>query len=307
MNFVKAKRMLTKSEKTARREKTISFIVLSIASVFFLFPLIYMLGNSFKTDLDLQMNPGGIFPSPGQWTIEHYLGFISSDGGLDLLPAWMINSLWSSLATVGVTLLLDLITAYAVVFLKFKGKKVFMNLLLAWMAIPGVITTAPSLTLFNMLSSNLHIEGFTATYAYIYFWLIIPGCTGIYNMLLMRNFFLSIPNDIIDSAKSDGAGHFIIFRKIVCPLARSTMMLIVLFTFTGAWNNLVWPQLLMTGKDPFYQTITVALTGYTGGNGVSAKGVEMATGVFALIPIFIIFLITQNKMIDGLASTGVKG
>ena len=157
MNFVKAKRMLTKSEKTARREKTISFIVLSIASVFFLFPLIYMLGNSFKTDLDLQMNPGGIFPSPGQWTIEHYLGFISSDGGLDLLPAWMINSLWSSLATVGVTLLLDLITAYAVVFLKFKGKKVFMNFLLAWMAIPGVITTAPSLTLFNMLSSDLHI------------------------------------------------------------------------------------------------------------------------------------------------------
>ena len=119
MNFVKSKRMLTKSEKTARREKTISFIVLSIASVFFLFPLIYMLGNSFKTDLDLQMNPGGIFPSPGQWTIEHYAGFISGDGGLDLLPTWMINSLWSSLATVGVTLLLDLITAYAVVFFIF--------------------------------------------------------------------------------------------------------------------------------------------------------------------------------------------
>lgn len=307
MNFVKGKRKLTKSEKHSRREKIISFIVLAIASVFFLFPLIYMLGNSFKSDLDLQLHPGSLFPSPGEWTLEHYAGFLWRDGKLDKMPIWMLNSLWSSLATVGITLLLDLITAYVVVFLKFKGKKVFMNVLLAWMAIPGVITIAPMLTLFNMFSSVLNIEGFVGNYVYVYFWLILPGCTGVYNMLLMRNFFLSIPNDIIDSAKSDGAGHFTIFRKIVCPLARSTMMLIVLFTFTSSWNNLVWPQLLMAGKDPYIQTITVALTGYTGGTGYGAKGMEMATGVFALIPIFIIFLITQNKMIDGLASTGVKG
>lgn len=307
MNFVKGKRKLTKSEKHSRREKIVSFIVFSVASVFFLLPLIYMLGNSFKTDLDLQLHPGSLFPSPGQWTLKHYSGFMAGKDGIDLLPVWMINSLWSSLATVGITLLLDLVTAYAVVFLKFKGKKVFMNILYAWMAVPGVITLAPSLTLFNALSSSIGVEGFAGNYAYIYFWLILPGCTGVYNMLLMRNFFLSIPNDIIDSAKSDGAGHFAIFRKIVCPLAKSTMMLIVLFTFTGAWNNLVWPQLLMSGKDPHFQTITVALAGYTGGGGYGKKGIEMATGVFALIPIFIIFLITQNKMIDGLASTGVKG
>ncbi len=307
MSSVKVKRKLTKSEKHSRREKIVSFIVLSVAALFFLFPLIYMLGNSFKTDLDLQLHPGSLFPSPGEWTLEHYAGFLWRDGKIDKMPIWMLNSIWSSLATVGVTVLLDLITAYAVVFLKFKGKKVFMNFLLAWMAIPGVITLAPMLTLFNMFKSVLNIDGFASTYAYIYFWLIIPGCTGIYNMLLMRNFFLSIPNDIIDSAKSDGAGHFTIFRRIACPLAKSTMMLIVLFTFTSAWNNLVWPQLLMTGQDPYLQTVTVALTGYTGGNNFGAKGMAMATGVFAMIPIFIIFLITQNKMIDGLASTGVKG
>ena len=307
MNSVKGKRKLTKSEKHSRREKIISFIVLAVASAFFLFPLIYMLGSSFKSELDLQMHPERLFPSPGEWTLEHYTGFLWRDGKIDNMPIWMLNSLWSSLATVGITVLLDLITAYAVVFLRFKGKKVFMNILYAWMAVPGVITLAPQLTLFNMFSSVLNIEGFAGNYAYVYFWLIIPGCTGVYNMLLMRNFFLSIPNDIIDSAKSDGAGHLTIFRKIVCPLAKSTMMLIVLFTFTGAWNNLVWPQLLMAGKDTYFQTVTVALAGFTGGNGYGAKGIEMATGVFALIPIFIIFLITQNKMIDGLASTGVKG
>jgi len=69
MNFVKGKRKLTKSEKHSRREKIVSFIVLSVASVFFLLPLIYMLGNSFKTDLDLQLHPGSLFTSPGRWTL----------------------------------------------------------------------------------------------------------------------------------------------------------------------------------------------------------------------------------------------
>ena len=84
-------------------------------------------------------------------------------------------------------------------------------------------------------------------------------------------------------------------------------MLIILFTFTGSWNNLLWPQLLLSGGNSYWNTITVALTGYTGGSAWGANGVAMATSVFALIPIFIVFVITQNKMIDGLATTGVKG
>ena len=84
-------------------------------------------------------------------------------------------------------------------------------------------------------------------------------------------------------------------------------MLIVLFTFTGSWNNLLWPQLLLAGESSYWNTITVALTGYTGGSSWGTAGVATATSVFALLPIIIIFIITQNKMIDGLASTGVKG
>ena len=125
-------------------------------------------------------------------------------------------------------------------------------------------------------------------------------------MLLMRNFFCSIPMEIIESARSDGASNRKIFFKIVLPLAKSTIMLIVLFTFTNAWNNLQFPQLLLSGEKSGWNTITVALMGYTGSNAWGAKGVAMATSVFALLPILIVFLITQNKMIDGLASTGIK-
>ena len=301
------KRRRTKSERTMLREKTVSFIILLVVCFVWVLPLLYMLGSSFKSELDLQLHPEKIFPSAwSEWTLEHYFGFIVREGKVDNMPLWMLNSLWSTFATVGLTVIVDLLTAYAVVFLNFKGKHTFIKFLLLWMAVPGVISTAPSFALYSQIRNSLSIKSDVATYAYIYTWLIVPGITGIFNMLLMRNFFLSIPKDIVDSAKSVGASNMKIFRRIVCPLAKSTIMLVVLFTFTGSWNNLVWPQLLLTGEKSYWNTITVALTGYTGGSSWGSTGVAMATSVFALIPIVIVFCITQNKMIDGLASTGVK-
>ena len=302
------KKRRTKSERTRLREKIVSFVILFAVSVLWLIPLLYMIGTSFKSDLDLQLHPEKLFPSSwSEWTLKHYYGFIIRDGKIDNMPFWMLNSIWSTLLSVGLTVIVDLLTAYAVVFLNFKGKKLFMKFMLLWMAVPSVLGTAPSFALYSAIRNSLNISGDVATYLYIYMWLIVPGVTGIFNMLLMRNFFASIPHDIIDSAKSDGASNMKIFRKIVCPLARSTIMLVILFTFTGSWNNLLWPQLILTGENSYWQTITVALTGYTGGSSWGANGIAMATSVFALIPIVIIFIITQNKMIDGLASTGVKG
>ena len=301
------KRRRTKSERTRLREKTVSFIVLFIICFVWVLPLVYMLGTSFKSELDLQLHPDKLFPSAwSEWTLEHYFGFIVREGKIDNMPLWMLNSLWSTFATVILTVIVDLLTAYAVVFLIFKGKHTFMKFLLLWMAVPGVIGTAPSFALYSQIRNSLSISSGIAGYAYVYTWLIVPGITGIFNMLLMRNFFLSIPKDIVDSAKSDGASNMKIFRRVVCPLAKSTIMLVVLFTFTGSWNSLIWPQLLLTGENSYWNTITVALTGYTGGSGWGATGVAMATSVFALIPIVIVFVVTQNKMIDGLASTGIK-
>lgn len=309
MNGSKTKKRLTKSQITARREKIVSFIVLAIAAFLFIFPLVYMLGTSFKSDLELQMHPEKIFPSPGQWTLKHYNGFfITVSGELDNMPKWMINSLWSTAATVLLTLLTDLIVAYVVVFLRWKGKKVFMKALFAWMAAPTVIGTAPGLFLFQTVRNLFGVSGHVGTYALVYFWMIVPGITGVFNVILMHNFFKTIPVDIIESAKSDGASHFTIFRKIVCPLAKSTMMVIVLFTFAASWNNLQGPQLLMAGEGQAIQTITVALAeSYGGSSAWGAQGVSMATAVFSLIPVLIIFIFTQNKMIEGLAATGVKG
>lgn len=301
-------RRLTKSERTRRREKTVAFIVLAIVAVLWCIPLLYMLGQSFKNEYELAAYPEKFFPTSFKnWTLKNYTGFIIRDGKIDNMPVWMLNSLWSTFATVGLTVLMDLITAYALVFFEFKAKKFIVKFLLLWMAVPGVIGSASSYAIFATVKSALQIKSNFGNYMYIYFWLIVPGCTGIFNMLLMRNFFNSIPKEIIESAKSDGASNFTIFRRIVCPLAKSTIMLIVLFSFTGSWNSLTWPQLIMSGGTSYWKTVTVALTGHTGASAWSSVGVNMATSVFALIPIVIIFIITQDKMIDGIASTGVKG
>lgn len=305
--YLPSKGKLSKSEFTERREKIVSFIVMFIVTCFFAFPLVYMLGTSFKSDLDLQLHPETLFPSSwDQWTLKHYSGFIVNNGSLDRLPIWMFNSLWSSAVSVALTVIFDLTTAFAFVFLKFKGKDKLIKFLFLWMAVPGILGTSPSFALFSQFKNFLQPQGM-AGYFYIYLWLILPSCTGIFNMLLMRSFFLSIPKDIVESAKADGASMFTVFRRIVCPLAKSTSLMIILFSFTGIWNSLVWPQLLLSGEPDKWRTITYALTlAYTGGSSWGQIGVSMATSVFSLIPIIIIFIFTQNKMIDGLATSGIK-
>ena len=302
------KRRLSKSELTKRKEKTVSFIILFVACVIWSIPIIYMVGTSFKSDYDLMVHPEKFFPSAGEWTFKHYSGLFINNGEIDNLPKWLFNSIWSTAANVFLTVLVDLITAYALVFLKFKGKKPIVAFLMLWMTLPGVVGLAPSYSIYTGLRNSLHLDqNPTLLYFYIYAWLIVPGVSGIFNMLLMRTFFLSIPMEIVESAKSDGASNMLIFRKIICPLAKSTVLIIILFSFTGSWNSLVFPQLLLQGDSYAWRTITLGLTAYTGGNGWDATGLAMASSVVSLIPVVIVFAITQNKMIDGMASTGVKG
>lgn len=306
-NNIKHKKLLSKSERTIRKEKTVSFVVLFIVTLLWMLPLIYMVGTSFKTDYELQTHPELLLPSAGEWTLDHYKSFLSASSDAKIFY-WLGNSLWSTLLHVALTVLLDLLTAYVVVFLDFKGKNKFIKLLYLWMAVPGVIGTAPMFAIFAAMRNGLNIQSDVGSYAYIYFWIVMPGVSGIFNMLLMRNFFLSIPRDIVDSARSDGASNFKIFTKIIVPLARSTILLIVLFTFTGSWNALNWPQLIFSGESQKWWTVTIGLTKFTDSQSAAAStGIAMATSVFAMLPIIIVFLFTQNKMIDGMASTGIKG
>ena len=117
------KRRRTKSERTIIREKTISFIILFVFCFIWCIPFLYMIGTSFKSELDLQVHPELFFPSSAsEWTLNNYKGFlVQASGEAGYLIQWIGNSLWSSAAAVILTVVIDLVTAYALVFLKFKG------------------------------------------------------------------------------------------------------------------------------------------------------------------------------------------
>lgn len=296
---------MSKSERTRLKEKSISFVILLIVCAIWVFPFIYMVGMSLKTDVDIGTNPTSIFPSLGNWTLEHYNGFLSMKGDrIDDLPIWMINSTVVTLLNVLFTLIVDTFAAYAFVFFKFKARKTIFTLLILSMTIPSVIMMTPQFTMYASIGQL--IDGLANSRAYVMMWLILPSVANVFNLYLMKNFFDSIPKEIIESARSDGASDFKIFRSIVLPLAKSTLMIVALFSFVASWNDLLWPQLILSGRDSTFQTITVALTGYASGDSWEYKGIAMATAVFALLPILIVFIFTQNKMIDGLATTGVK-
>lgn len=285
----------------------IAFAILLVVCILWAFPLIYMLGASFKTKEEIILNPTGLFPSSweGFAGIDNYAGFIIRDGKLDNMPKWMFNSLMSAFFGVALNLILSTTASYAFVFCNFKGRKTLFKILLFSMTIPGVIGTTAQFAIFANIGKSLEFIG---KYWYAYFWIIVPGCASVYNMYLLKSFLESIPKDIVESARTDGASNFRIFMRIIMPLAKSTLLLIGLFAFTGSWNNLLWPQIVLSasGNVTGWNTVTTALAGHANSNTLGSMGVNMATAVFSLIPIIIVFVFTQNRMIEGMATTGVK-
>lgn len=295
---------LSKSERIAIKNKTISFIILFVVCLIWLIPLLIMLGMSFKTTEDIIAHPTRIFPTWGNWTLEHYLGFFKmKDGHIDNLPLWMINSTISTVLTVVIGGVLTVLAAYSFVFLKIKGTKFIVAVIAASMTIPGVITFVPSYIMFSRIGAS---TSFGSSIVYIYAWIIGPGLAGAFNLMLMINAYKTIPQEIVESARSDGASEWKIFTKITTPLVKSTIVVCALFSFSGSWNALQWPQLLLAGQDSIYKTITIQLIGYVNNQAIDYKGIAMATCLFSMLPTFIVYLFAQNRIIEGLASTGVK-
>lgn len=294
------------SKKKLNIEKIVVTIIFAIISLIWILPFLYMIGLSFKPPIEIGIYPEKLFPTWGNWSLENYAKLFFSDEivGAATIFIWLGNSLEIGLLTVILTIIFDTLAAYAFTFLNFKGRKWLFALIIGSMAIPGCIGTAPSFSIYAQIANSS--TGLGNSRFYNYFWLIVPATTSVFNLFLVKNFYDTIPFEIVESARSDGASDFKIFRKIIFPLAKNTILICALFTFVGSWNNFLFPSLIFGGKSTHLYTITYGLTMFTNGDSWEIKGVAMASSVLSLIPIVVLFLFTQNKMIDGLASTGIK-
>ncbi len=275
--------------------KYVSSAVLLIVCLLLLFPLIWGVISSFRDANDLRFYPGSFLPTNLKaWTIQNYIAIFSSEE----YPVfnWIINSFIVALATTFIYLAIASLAAYAFVFMDLKYANILFGFLIATMTVPGIVNTVPQFTNIIQMGLNKNLLG-----------LILPGLCGVYGLYLIRQFFLGIPKDLIENARMDGSSNFRIFRTIVLPLGKSALLVQGLFSFLGAWNDLQWAELIIGKADKKMWTLAVGLSKVIEGNQSYTKvGIQLACSVISMIPIFILYCIIQDRLVEGVSMTGIK-
>lgn len=227
---------------------------------------------------------------PSQFTLENYQSLFKR------LPIGreMLNTVIFAGAVTIISVFFDSLAAYGLSRVNFKGRGLLLGVLIATMMIPGMALLIP---VYKLLANMGLINS--------YWGIIIPRMADVGGIFLLRQFFISIPKDLDNAARIDGAGEFRIFAQIILPNAVPAILTVGMFNFMGNWNDLLWP-LIMTSK-PETRTITAGLAMLTGhGSSVTPYGVVMAGALISALPLLVVFFLVQKRFVEGIAMTGMK-
>ncbi len=274
---------MTKTERGIRKGTVIGF--LAVGGAIMLFPFVWMIATSFKAGAEVY----SLSLLPEHPTIENYKRLIE----MGSFPRWFFNSIYiGGLVTLS-SLFFDSLTGYTFAKFKFRGKEFFFILILATMMIPKEMLVIP----WYIMSDNL---GWVDSYWGILF----PGMITGFGTFLMRQFFYSVPDDLIESGRIDGLHEFKIWWLIAMPLVRPALAALAIFAFIGNWNAFLWPLIVTSNSELF--TLPVGLAFFSGEFQTEWEMV-MTGATVASVPAFIIFLVFQRQIIRGIALTGLKG
>lgn len=267
--------------------KVVLFAVMVVASLLMLLPFFWMLSTSLK-------RPGDVFVYPPQW-IPNPIDWSNYQRIFRVLPfsRFYLNSF---IVAVSVTLL-QLVTCsfagYAFARLEFPGRDYLFLGYLATLMIPGQVVIIPNFILLKTL-------GWIDTYQA----LILPNAFSAFGTFLLRQFFLSLPTDLEDSAKIDGCSYLGIYWYVILPLSKPALTSLTIFTFMGQWNNFIWPLIVINSVE--MNTLTVGLRTLQGQYN-TAWTLLMAGSVLALLPILVLFFLGQKNFIQGVTLSGMGG
>jgi multiple sugar transport system permease protein len=270
----------------ARVGTAFALVFLLGVSAIMLLPLVWMLATSVKPEADIVAFPPRLLPE--SFTLEHYREVWQRIPFARLY----LNTLVFAGGVTALSLLFDSMTAYALARLKFRGRGIALVFVLVMLMLPFQVTLIP---LYDLLSSI----GWTDTLQ----GLIIPRATNAFGIFFLRQFFLSLPNDLEEAARIDGASEFRIYRQVILPLATPALLTLGLFHFMYNWNDLLWPLIINQGQD--HQTLPAGLALFMGQH-VVEYGLLMAASVLALLPVVAFFLIIQRRFVQSIATTGIK-
>jgi multiple sugar transport system permease protein len=270
-----------------RRAKTISlYLVLSAGAIIMLAPLIWMVLASFKTLPELLKLPPTILPEHFGFdnirTVFNDTGFVRN----------FVNSVIVASVTVVSVLITSSMAGYAFAKFDFPGKNVLFIGVLATLMIPFQVRVIP----LYVLASDLHLLD-------SYAGLVLPGLVDAFGIFLMRQFMQSIPSDLIDAARVDGASEPRIFVKIVLPLAKPALSALAIFTLVASWESFLWPLLITSSPEKY--TLPLGLAQFSG-RFISRVDLQMAASTLTVLPLLVVFLFMQRRFIEGMATSGMK-
>lgn len=281
--------MVTDESSTARRAKLIGGY-LGILAVLLLIglPLFWILMTSFKAKGDIYTNPVNWLPPV--WETENY-----SDA-TTRVPFWtyLRNSVLITAVLSIIKIVLGVISAYALAILRFPGRHLVFLLVISSLMVPSEITVISNYALVNSL-------GWRNTFVGI----IVPLAGVAFGTFLMRNHFLSLPYELVEAARMDGAGPIRLLTKVLLPVSWPTLTAFSVITMVNEWNTYLWPFLMADTED--VAPLQVGLTMLQNNDGVTNWGPVMAATILTIIPMVIIFLALQKYMIQGLTTGAVKG
>ncbi|WP_067826156.1 carbohydrate ABC transporter permease [Nocardia inohanensis] len=253
-------------------------------------PLFWIIINSFKEHDDIYVQPAVYWPHV--WHPENYREATTT------LPFWTFlrNSLIVTGVVAGVKFVLGVLSAYGLVFLRFPGKNVLFLVIIAALMVPNQITVISNYALVSQLGWRNTLVG-----------IIVPLCGVAFGTFLMRNHFLSLPNEVIEAARMDGAGWWRLLTRVVLPMSGPTMVAFAVVTLVNEWNEYLWPFLMADSSDVATLPVGLTLLQNTENPSITNWGPVMAGTLLTMLPILIVFLALQRHMIKGLTSGAVKG
>ena len=265
-----------------------SYLALILVTILMLFPLIIVVLVSFTPNEITQTWPPKLIPSA--FTLDNYTDLF----GRLPIGRELLNTIVFAGAVTIISVFFDSLAAYGLSRVDFKGRGVLLGVLIATMMIPGMALLIP---VYKLLADMGLVNS--------YLGIIIPRMADVGGIFLLRQFFISIPKDLDNAARIDGAGEFRIFAQIVLPNSIPAILTVGMFNFMGNWNDLLWP-LIMTSR-PETRTITAGLAMLTGhGSSVTPYGVVMAGALISALPLLIVFFFVQKRFVEGIAMTGMK-
>jgi multiple sugar transport system permease protein len=274
----------------AVRRYTLAGVLLIIA-VLWLMPLFWALSTSLKVAAQVIRPVPEWIPSP--LTLDSYAAVFSSARNSSILFP-LLNSIIIAVLSAVLTVFVSAAAAFPLARMQFRGRNLIFAIIIGSLMVPDIVTLVPSYLIVAYL-------GWLNTYQA----LVVPYIASPFGVFLMRQFFLSIPNEMVDAARVDGANAWQVLTRLFLPLSRPAVVALTIFTVRNAWNDFTWPLIVLTSYR--METLTVALAQLKDAFTMESYGPIMAGAVISAVPILIVFVVANRYIVEGVQLSGMKG